>query len=602
MLIPFLLVSALAFGQVDASHPPPGFVPPVLKGVQPEGRGRHAKGPIPFPDPKEEWIRVRTPHFDIISSAGEKRTREMAENLETLAAALTAVQPRLKLADISTRVFEFARRRESQPYFDLLLNTDHASATGVYVSQKSRGSMLLDASSYRSDRTPYHELIHELLSSSETRPPLWLEEGLAEYFSNVDISKGVIQAGTPIREHMQLLQRSRLMTLRDLFGVAHESEAGMQPGFYAESWAAVDWLMRTNRAAFYDFLDDLEHGATVDAALKSRYGKSVDDLQHGVDAYGRTMRPLFSMRFPVTNAAEAVEVAPIDRAELLYQLGNFLSAVEDSKGDTLRHYQAALEANPHHARTLAALERYDEAIAADPNDPELYLMYAESLMESQLGPVAESMETSDADVARFRRARALAAKAVALHSDGRSLGDLGTSYVVEKDADLAPGIAALEKAHELLPARNDFTMHLFAFYRRLGDRAHADPLLAQLERARSAQVAFAAHAVILRVELARANALVQQQKLAEASAVVRELAANTPDPDARKDLERQAAEIDRVSEINRQIKMYNEAISLVNTGRYREASKTLDALLQTAKDPDIVRDAQKLQKQIAKRR
>lgn len=599
MLLPFLFV--LALGQVDASHPPPGFVPPVLKGVQPEGRGRHARGPIPFPDPKEEWIRVRTPHFDIISSAGAKRTEEMARNLETLAAALNTVQPRLRLADVSTRVFLFTRRRESQPYFDLLLNTDHAAATGVYVSQKSRGSMLIDASSFRSDRTPYHELIHELVSSSETRPPLWLEEGLAEYFSNVDVRRGVIQAGTPIPEHLAQLQRGHLMPLRELFTIAHESEAGMQPGFYAESWAAVDWLMRTSRGAFYDFLDDLEHGATVDAALKSRYGKSVDDLQRNVDAYGRSMRPLFSMKIPVDNTT-TVDVAPIDRAELLYQLGNFLSSVEDSKDDTQRHYLAALEANPHHARTLAALGRFDEAIAADPNDAELYLMYAETLMEGQLGSVAESVETTDADIAPFRKARALAEKAVAIHADGRALGDLGTSYIVEKDADLAPGVAALEKAHALLPARDDFTMHLFAFYRRLGDRAHADPLLAQLERARSSQIAFAAHAVILRIELARANALVQQQKLPEAAAVIRDLAANTPDPDARKDLERQAAEIDRVSDINKQITVYNHAVSLVNSGRYREASKELEALLQTAKDPDVIRDAQKLQKQLAKRR
>ena len=601
-MLPLLLVFALAFGQVDASHPPPGFVPPVLKGVQPEGHGRHARGPIPFPDPKEAWIRVRTPHFDIISSAGEKRTREMAEHLETLAAALNPVQPRLRMTEVSTRVFLFTRRRESQPYFDLLLNTDHAAATGVYVSQKSRGSMLIDASSFRSDRTPYHELIHELVSSSETRPPLWLEEGLAEYFSNVDIGNGVIRAGTPIREHMALLERGHLMPLRELFTIAHESEAGMQPGFYAESWAAVDWLMRANRAAFYDFLDDLEHGATVDAALKSRYGKSVDDLQRNIDSYGRSMRPLFAMKIPVENAAAAINVAPIDRAELLYQLGNFLSSVEDSNNDMQRHYLAALEANPHHARTLGALGRFDDAIAADPNDAELYLMYAETLMESQLGSVAESTETSDTDVAPFRKARALAEKAVAIHADGRALGDLGTSYVVEKDAALAPGIEALEKAHALLPARNDFTMHLFAFYRRLGDRARADPLLAQLERARSAQVAFAAHSVILRVELARANALVQQQKLPEAAAVVRDLAANTPDPDGRKDLERQAAEIDRVAEINKQISEYNHAISLVNSGRYREASKALDALLQTAKDPGVIRDAQKLQKQLAHRR
>src|ERR1043166_2565863 len=80
-----LLFSAAALAQ---------YVPPVLKGVEGEGQARHAEGPIPFPAADEVWQRVTSKHFVFVSAADEKRTREMAENLETLAAALGRLNPR----------------------------------------------------------------------------------------------------------------------------------------------------------------------------------------------------------------------------------------------------------------------------------------------------------------------------------------------------------------------------------------------------------------------------------------------------------------------------------------------------------------------------
>jgi predicted negative regulator of RcsB-dependent stress response len=139
-------------------------------------------------------------------------------------------------------------------------------------------------------------------------------------------------------------------------------------------------------------------------------------------------------------------------------------------------------------------------------------------------------------------------------------------------------------------------------YRRIGNRAKADPLFAQLDAAHKPQVSFAARAVIVRAELARANAFTHEQRLDEAAAVVRDLAANTPDPDARRDFEKQAAELTRVAAQNRQIDAYNKIIAQVNNGNYHDATKALKEFLTTASDPDIVRDAKKLQKQLAEYR
>jgi tetratricopeptide (TPR) repeat protein len=575
----------------------------VLKGIKGEGSGRRSLKPIPFPDANEKWILARSKHFVFVSSAGERKTRDIAAGLETLAAALMQLSPRFSAAPAETRVFIFSRHREAQPYFAMLIGRPDAHVNGVFVSSNNSGSMLMESGfGWGNDRTPFHELIHYLVSNSGSRPPLWLEEGLAEYFSNAELRNGSIRAGAPLATHVQVLQQRAHIPLAKIFSISTESDlynaADSQRAFYAESWALVEWLIRTNPTAFYDFLREVQEGKTVEEAFPARYHRPIDDMQRAFDArFGPTLGTVL----PVPNADTTVTTTPLDRADLLYRLGKFLSHVEDGGIDAERHFREALVVNPAHARSLAALGEYDKAIAADPNDPEIYLDYAESLLGKQIGPLAGAEETTSDDQKSFRKARELAQKATALApNDARAWGDLGTSYIVE--SDVTDGIAALEKARDLAPGRLDYAVHLFALYRRTGNRAKADPLFATLDRARNPQVSYALRATSLRVDLARANALVQQQKLDEAAAVIRELAANTEDLDARKDLAHQADEIAHAAATNRQIDVYNKAVAEVNRGEYAKAMKTLDQLLAGATDPDVIRDAKKLQKQLAARR
>lgn len=601
------------------------FVPPVLKGVKADGKA-FALRPVPFPAPNDQWTLVRSKHFAFVSSMDAKKTREVAEDLETLAGALARLNPQFRAdAPTITRVILFSRHREAQPYFDLLLQRDNANVSGVYVAQKSGGSMIMDFGyGARADRTPFHELVHNLIENSGATPPLWLDEGIAEYFSNADVHGGTIRAGSAVQQHVEQLRRHNLIALNDLFKVVRESDAYNLPAgqhaFYAESWAVVDWLVRnggSNQAHFYDFLSDVEHGAPVETALKARYGRELIDIQRALDAYSGWGRPNFAITIPVPNVDTTTTTTRLERSDILYELGTFLASIETTSGEAERHFRAALESNPRHARSMAAIgglraadAKYDEAakffeqaIAADPNDATIQLAYAEALLQTQIGPLAEANETHDEDIPRFRKARELATRAIALGvTDGRAYGDLGTSYMIENTSDLAPGIAALEKARALAPGRLDYAIHLFAMYRRTGDRAKAGPLFAILDAARNPHVSYAARSVIMRVELARANQYVKDNRLADAAAIIHGLAVNTEDQDARADLERQANEITKVAEQNRQIEIYNKAIGQVNSGDYKSARKTLADLLAQATDEGVIRDARKLQKQLAARR
>jgi tetratricopeptide (TPR) repeat protein len=601
------------------------FVPPILKGIKGDGTPRQTNSPIPFPAADETWLRARSKHFVFVSSASEKRTRAVAAELETLASALTQVDSTFSAPSATpTLVILFTRRGESRPYFDMLLNRRDANASGVFVSLRDGGAMLInDDYGWRgADRAPLHELVHYLMQSGDSKAPLWLEEGIAEYFSNATIRSRSISAGEPIPNHISVLRQRPRIPPMQLFAAVRESDiysgSSGQSIFYAESWAIVDWLVRTsanNGADFYAFVHDVSHGAPIETALQARYHRTLRDVDWALSRYVTPQRDAWAITLQVPASDVSANVAPIDRATTLYELGHFLSGFEELSADAERHFRAALDANPKHARARAglgtlraaagkyaeAMPLFEQAIAADPNDVEVALAYAESLMQDQIGALAQSADTSD-DVTRFRKARSLVQRALEHRGDlgfptGRAIGDLGTTYSVEND--VAPGIAALEEACKLLPSRTDFALHLLAMYRRAGDRAKADPLFARLDAIGNKQISFAARAVIVRAELARANALTHDQHLDEAAAIIRELAENTPDPEARRTFEKQAAELTRVAAQNRQIDAYNKIVAQVNAGRYREAIKAVADFLNTATDPDIVRDAKKLQKELA---
>jgi tetratricopeptide (TPR) repeat protein len=614
-----ILVAALLLA--SAAHAQ--FVPPVLKGVKGDGTPRQTDGPIPFPAADEKWLLARSKHFIFISSADEKRTRAIAAELETLASALTQVDATFSAPNATpTTVILFTRRRESRPYFDMLLNRRGSDVSGVFVSQREGGSMVInqDYSWRGGDKAPLHELVHYLMQSGDTHAPLWLEEGIAEYFSNAAIRRGSISAGEPMTNHTSVLKQRARIPLDQLFAAGRESDiyngSIAQSVFYSESWAIVDWLVRISDKSFYAFVRDVAHGASVEKALQTRYHRTLRDLDFALSRYNTPQAAAWAITLPVPETDLSVTIEPLDRASTLYHLGHFLAGMEELAADAERHFRAALDVNPKHARSLAALgslraaaAKYDEAtplfekaIAADPNDVEVALSYAEALMQDQVGALAESEETADDDATRFRNARTLVERALTHRVEpsfplGRALGDLGTSYLVEDD--VTPGIAPFEQAYALLPAHTDFALHLLAIYRRTGNRAKADPLFAQLDALHKPQISFAARAVIVRAELTRANALTHDGRLDEAAAVVRDLAANTADPDARRDYEKQAAELTRVAAQNRQIDAYNKIIAQVNNGSYHEATAALTAFLATATDPEIVRDAKKLQKQLA---
>jgi tetratricopeptide (TPR) repeat protein len=602
-----LLILALPLAAQDV------FVPPVPEGIVHEGKIRTPAREIPFPSAESPWIRVRSERFDILSNASEGRTRELVADVETLAAALIEMSERFLPSRKPATVFIFERRRESQPFFDLLFGQEHAPATGVYVRYDGGGVMLIDGSRKsgplrRDDpgiQIAMHELMHDLLRQIDSAPPLWLEEGMAEYFSHAHVEGERVTAGEPIRGHLELMKRRRPMPLEELFAVKTESTEATSQQFYAQSWAAVNWLIGTDRRAFFAFLRDVERGTPVAEALRTDYGKSLQEMEAAIRWRNPISHSVVLRTAGTTPAGSPAQ--PLDRATLLFELGRFLSHVAGAEAETQRYYREALRVDPKHARALAAVGNFEAAVAAAPDDPAVHLLYAETLLTTATGPFAGIFEPAKGDRERFRKARGLAERALALGpentdgGEGVARGIIGTTYLVE--SDIAPGIAYLERAHALAPERMDFALNLYAMYLRTGDRAKADTLYAAaFENARDAQTVFAARNALVIAETTRANNLAADGRLDEAAAIVRQLAAATPDPAGRREFEQQAAKLESTALVNRYILTYNEAIALANQGKVAEAIQLLDELLKVATDASVIEDATKLRGDLKKRK
>ncbi len=95
--------------------------------------------------------------------------------------------------------------------------------------------------------------------------PLWLNEGLAEFYQNTDIHEKDVWLGEPSSESLTCYAGSMLLPLPVLFTVDHNSpyyhEENKGSIFYAESWALVHYHWNQRLFEKTHRIGDLSHFA-----------------------------------------------------------------------------------------------------------------------------------------------------------------------------------------------------------------------------------------------------------------------------------------------------------------------------------------------------
>jgi tetratricopeptide (TPR) repeat protein len=553
---------------------------------------------------KEEWIELRTPNFTLFSGAGERNTRHIAADLERLRDALAQLSPGVKLSSPApTYLFVFKNGSSFRPY-QRIYDGKPVESGGYFLSTHLANYVTINGDRRGDQRaTIYHEYLHYVLRNQYASLPLWLHEGLAEYYSTFEVAGDEAKIGLPIVEHVAWLRQNPLIPLASLFAVGETSkeynEGSRRGAFYAESWALVHYLISGNperRRQASEYLRLAQAGAPPGQIFRQAFGADPVALERELRTYVQGY--LFNYtRAPLRpEVSFAMEARPMAWADVLYRLGDLLANVDDEhRAAAAEHFRAALAERPDHGPAMAGLGYleelagrpqqarpwYEKAAGLAPDDFLVQFLHAGNLLED---PGPDSL----------RQARAALRKAAQLRPDfGEAWARLGYTYQSEETMP-DEAVQALETAHRLLPSRTDVAYNLTLVYARTGQRQKAEALIANALAARAEPELIAeAREALLDEDYIRAEQLIGEQKPDEALPLLERIRAETTREGRRARLAARIEEIHRVSSFNRFVSRYNEAVALANRGDVKGAIAILEPLVET--------DAESLQVEQARR-
>ena len=228
------------------------------------------------------WLRLETPHFEVLTDTNERTAREVLERLERIRQAFGHE----KLNPLPVRVYLFRSEKEFQPF------RPSGVTAGFYQSGPERDIIVMHNGSDTS-HVVFHEYVHLALHHSSAKLPMWFEEGLAEFYSTIETYGAKLRVGRPVGSHVRRLADSRWLTAEEMWSTNKASpnynEREKVGIFYAESWALVHMLniapeYRKNLQAFASLIED---GVPGRAAFEKAFGRTMDralrDLRTIVD-------------------------------------------------------------------------------------------------------------------------------------------------------------------------------------------------------------------------------------------------------------------------------------------------------------------------------
>jgi Tfp pilus assembly protein PilF len=231
-----------------------------------------------------------------VSNGGEKQARHVAGQLERMRSVFQTLFP-APSADSGSPIVALALKDKKS--FQTLepeayLAKGQLDLAGLFLNAPDKNYILLrmDAEGEHPYATIYHEYTHFRVRNTSDWLPLWVNEGLAEYFQNTEIWGKEVYLGEPSPDDIQYLRQNRLLPLTTLFKVDHNSPYyhDEQKGsvFYAESWALVHYLQindfpkRIDRLA--DYVQLVSQNVDSVTAAERAFG-DLNQLQNALNLY-----------------------------------------------------------------------------------------------------------------------------------------------------------------------------------------------------------------------------------------------------------------------------------------------------------------------------
>ena len=305
----------------------------------------------------EVWFEARSPHFVVVSNAGEKQARKTARQFEQIRSVfrqyivIASGHPSPVITILAVK--DENSLRALLPEYWATKGHTHPAGIFFYNLGQFEAAVQLDARGPNPYEGIYHEYYHSLTMPYFPGLPVWLAEGLAGFFGNSAVTEKETRLGEPDPNLIWELRQNRLIPLDVLFKVEQSSpyynEQHQTSMFYAESWALIHYLMLgddgSHRHLLTAYLQGLQKDGTQNEAAIKALG-DLDKLQQDLEKYV-SGSSFMEVRGPAP--------APIPDADLRTR------EISDAEVDAYLGGFAALRGRPQEARPLL-----EQALRLDP--------------------------------------------------------------------------------------------------------------------------------------------------------------------------------------------------------------------------------------------
>jgi tetratricopeptide (TPR) repeat protein len=471
------------------------------------------------------WVEVKSPHFSVMTDAGDNRGRDVAMRFEQMRSVFGALMTKTKVnLSVPLQIVAFRNSKEFRDFVPLW-HGKPAHVAGLFQPGQDRCFIMLDLSVENPWQVVFHEYAHQLMNANVNVPlEPWFEEGFAEYFSTIEVDNKEARVGKPSENAYRVLQEMGRMKIGDLFRVQHNSqtynEGDRQTTFYAESSMVVHYLYdnklipQTNQ-----YFSLRRKSVSVEDAVQQAFGMTPAQFDKTLDSYIRSGRFSF---YPIPTPSDIVRTGyaatPVNMADSAAVLADIHLHSPDYHDKAIEEFQAILKTEPDNAAALRGLGyaylqkgQYDNAAGyfhraaeLDSNDPRVH--YYSAMLLSREGSFTDRAHLSEM-IKDLERAIALDPS----FADPYMLLGFAQFY----SSDKAKGLESMQKAVALSPRNEMYQYNLGQMYMANQQLEQALTLLHGLQATQNPELAARVQRSIAQAE--QINSMLQQRPARVAS-------------------------------------------------------------------------------------
>ncbi|MCG3149473.1 MAG: hypothetical protein PCFJNLEI_02935 [Verrucomicrobiae bacterium] len=255
-----------------------------------------------------DFAEVTGGHYQVLAQGGEQIGREVNGYMNAMLQLYSRYFSNWTTKD-AARVVVFNNRDDFREYSRTAVGATHAGLAG-YCHRKTDpdGNTFYELVTFESAglwQVLAHEGFHQFIGYELGEAvPVWLNEGLAQFFENNTVKNGRLIPGgidaKTLAAAQAVIRARRVPALGELLAMDRRTFYASPEVTYPVSWALVYYLMTRDSASFQSgrfrrYLQDLKWSGDELASFRRRFGR--DSAQWEADFH----RYILQLRTPVEN-------------------------------------------------------------------------------------------------------------------------------------------------------------------------------------------------------------------------------------------------------------------------------------------------------------